>query len=41
MSNADLTALVSLFAQTHRALQQRAARTVDTALVVRNWLFGY
>jgi predicted nuclease of restriction endonuclease-like (RecB) superfamily len=41
MSNADLAALVSLFAQTHRALQQRAARTVDTALVVRNWLFGY
>lgn len=41
MSNADLAALVSLFAQTHRALQQRAARTVDTVLVVRNWLFGY
>lgn len=41
MSNADLNALVSLFAQTHRALQQRVARTVNTTLVVRNWLFGY
>jgi hypothetical protein len=41
MSNANLTALVSLFADTHRVLQQRAARTVDTSLVVRNWLFGY
>jgi predicted nuclease of restriction endonuclease-like (RecB) superfamily len=33
--------LVELFEQTHRTLQQRAARSVDLTLVVRNWLFGW
>lgn len=32
--------LVSLFERTHRELHGRAARSVDTALVARNWLFG-
>jgi len=33
--------LVSLFEQTQSELQKRAARSVDIALVVRNWLFGW
>ena len=33
--------LVSLFEQTQVAMQTQAARSVDTALVVRNWLFGW
>jgi len=33
--------LVGLFEQTQTAMQTRAARAVDTALVVRNWLFGW
>ena len=33
--------LLTLFQETHRELQQRAARSVDIALVVRNWLFGW
>jgi len=42
MSGSELfDQLVSLFEHTHRVLQRRAARSVDTALVVRNWLFGY
>ena len=42
MSDApDFQGLVGLFEETHRALQARAARSVDVALVVRNWLFGY
>ena len=32
--------LISLFNDTHKDLQNRAAKSVDTALVVRNWLFG-
>jgi len=32
--------LIGLFEQTQTAMQSRAARSVDTALVVRNWLFG-
>ena len=32
--------LLILFQETHRELQNRAARSVDIALVVRNWLFG-
>ena len=32
--------LIGLFEQTQTAMQTRAARSVDTALVVRNWLFG-
>lgn len=33
--------LLALFKETHRELQQRAARSVDTSLVIRNWLFGW
>jgi len=33
--------LLSLFKETHLELQQRAARSVDTSLVIRNWLFGW
>ncbi|MCZ7621633.1 hypothetical protein KsCSTR_48770 [Candidatus Kuenenia stuttgartiensis] len=32
--------LVVLFAQTQSELQKQAARSVDIALVVRNWLFS-
>ncbi len=33
--------LVELCQRTHREMQIRAGRTVDTFLVVRNWLFGW
>ncbi len=33
--------LLALFQETHRELQKRAARSVDIALVIRNWLFGW
>ena len=33
--------LLTLFQETHLELQKRAARSVDTALVIRNWLFGW
>jgi len=33
--------LVNLFEQTQEAMQMQAARSVDIALVVRNWLFGW
>ncbi|MCI5149369.1 MAG: DUF1016 family protein [Candidatus Electrothrix sp. MAN1_4] len=33
--------LVGLFGQTQTAMQKQAARSVDIALVVRNWLFGW
>ncbi len=33
--------LLILFKDTHRELQHKAARSVDTALVIRNWLFGW
>ena len=33
--------LLTLFKETHLELQQRAARSVDTFLVIRNWLFGW
>ena len=33
--------LVGLFEQTQTAMQKQAARSVDIALVVRNWLFGW
>jgi len=33
--------LHDLFKETHRELQQRASRSVDTSLVIRNWLFGW
>ncbi len=35
------TSLLATLAETHRTLQQQAARSVDVALVVRNWLFGW
>ncbi|MDO8946179.1 MAG: DUF1016 N-terminal domain-containing protein [Desulfocapsaceae bacterium] len=33
--------LLTLFHETHQELQTRAARSVDIALVIRNWLFGW
>ena len=33
--------LVNLFEQTQTELQKQAARSIDIALVVRNWLFGW
>ena len=33
--------LVTLFEHTHFVMQARAVRSVDIALVVRNWLFGW
>ena len=33
--------LLTLFQETHRELQKRAVRSVDIALVIRNWLFGW
>jgi DUF1016 N-terminal domain len=33
--------LVELCRQTHEMMQSRAVRSVDLALVVRNWLFGW
>lgn len=35
------TQLIELFEQTQTAMQNQAARSVDIALVVRNWLFGW
>jgi predicted nuclease of restriction endonuclease-like (RecB) superfamily len=37
----NIEKLVNLFQDTHNELQSRAARSVDTCLVVRNWLFGW
>lgn len=37
---ATLDELLGALAHTHTLLQQQAARSVDLALVVRNWLFG-
>lgn len=37
----DLASLLQALTHTHRSLQQQAARSVDVALVVRNWLFGW
>lgn len=36
-----LGGLVGLFEQTQTAMQTQAARSMDIALVVRNWLFGW
>jgi DUF1016 N-terminal domain len=33
--------LLELCRRTHEEMQSRASRTVDLALVVRNWLFGW
>ena len=37
----DFNGLVVLCQQTHEEARQQAARRIDTALVVRNWLFGW
>ncbi len=37
---ASLDELFGALAHTHALLQQQAARSVDIALVARNWLFG-
>ena len=37
----EFSQLLTLFQETHHELQNRAARSVDIALVVRNWLFGW
>ncbi|MFZ2868751.1 DUF1016 N-terminal domain-containing protein [Zavarzinia sp.] len=37
----ELSVLVQALSVTHLQLQAQAARSVDTALVVRNWLFGW
>lgn len=37
----NIEKLVNLFQDTHNELQSRAARSVDSSLVVRNWLFGW
>ena len=39
--NVNFNGLVGLFEQTQNTLQKHAARSVDIALVVRNWLFGW
>ncbi len=41
MTVTNLSQLVLLFERTHHELQRRVARAADSALVVRNWLFGY
>ena len=33
--------LLGLFERTQEAMRSQAARSVDIALVVRNWLFGW
>lgn len=40
VNSVKFDSLINLFEQTHSELQKRAARSVDIALVVRNWLFG-
>jgi predicted nuclease of restriction endonuclease-like (RecB) superfamily len=40
-SGAVLNGIAVLFKITQTAMQQQAARSVDIALVVRNWLFGW
>lgn len=37
----NLSSLIDLFSKTHHAMQNHAVRSVDLALVVRNWLFGW
>jgi predicted nuclease of restriction endonuclease-like (RecB) superfamily len=42
MTGADsLDQLVALFERTHETLRRHAARSVDGALVARNWLYGW
>jgi len=37
----EFSKLIGLLEQTHNQLQKQASRSVDIALVVRNWLFGW
>jgi len=39
--DSDFLRLLGTLLATHSTLQQQAARSVDTALVTRNWLFGW
>ena len=39
--NSAFLRLLGKLVATHSGLQQQAARSVDTALVARNWLFGW
>ena len=41
LSAMPLDGLIQLFEQTQRVMQNQAAKSVDIALVVRNWLFGW
>jgi predicted nuclease of restriction endonuclease-like (RecB) superfamily len=41
MSLIDLETLIQTLSQTHQSLQQQAAKTINSTLVIRNWLFGY
>jgi predicted nuclease of restriction endonuclease-like (RecB) superfamily len=40
-SGTEFDGLVALFEQTQTVIQGQAARAVDRALVIRNWLFGW
>lgn len=37
----NLESLIQTLAQTHKALYRQASQSINLALVVRNWLFGY
>jgi predicted nuclease of restriction endonuclease-like (RecB) superfamily len=39
--DSDFLRLLGTLTATHSTLQQQAARSVDTAMVARNWLFGW
>ncbi len=41
MPSSALQRLATLFEATHQRLQLQAAHSVNVALVVRNWLFGF
>jgi hypothetical protein len=41
MSKFDFKQLAELFQETHEQLGQIAAHTINTSLVVRNWLYGW
>lgn len=41
MSKLELEQLAEIFQETHEYLGQVAARSINTSLVVRNWLYGW
>lgn len=41
MSKIEFQQLTELFQETHERLGQIAARSINTSLVVRNWLYGW